>query len=407
MKDLLRNRIVEEIANQIDIPDTAYEKANARYKDVGDWFNRPDAKSFPFKPHIYSQGSFRLGTVVRPVNSKGSYDLDLGCRLRSGITKLTHTQKQLKQLVGSDIEEYRIARGIIEHKEEKHRCWRLHYSDSLNFHMDAVPSIPESSYKKQLIQEAMIKTGLSEQFAINITNMTGSITDNRLSNYDQISNDWKISNSEGYARWFESRMRLARLLLEKRAIEARKAQIDELPSYQWRSPLQRCVQILKRHRDVMFADNPNVQPISIIITTLAGLAYTGETEIVDALNQILTTMVNLVKPNSPRVANPVNPLEDFADKWTDPQYSHLKLEYHFRRWIAKALSDFQNISDARDINLILEQAQKNFALTFKSDELSARLGLVATGSLLKQAATPSGLSFPPKPLTPKKPAGFA
>jgi hypothetical protein len=35
-----------------------------------------------------------------------------------------------------------------------------------------------------------------------------------------------------------------------------------------KTPLQQAVQILKRHRDMMFADDPEHKPISVIITTL-------------------------------------------------------------------------------------------------------------------------------------------
>jgi hypothetical protein len=75
---------------------------------------------------------------------------------------------------------------------------------------------------------------------------------------------------------------------------AKAADVDELPTYQWKTPLQRCVQILKRHRDVMFADHPAAKPISVIITTLAASAYAGETNIDEAMRNILTNIENLV-----------------------------------------------------------------------------------------------------------------
>jgi hypothetical protein len=73
--------------------------------------------------------------------------------LRRGITKQTHTQKQLKGLVGRDVEAYRVARGIKDALEEMHRCWRLPYADTLKFHMDIVPSIPEEAARRQMLQE--------------------------------------------------------------------------------------------------------------------------------------------------------------------------------------------------------------------------------------------------------------
>ena len=91
-----------------------------------------------------------------------------------------------------------------------------------------------------------------------------------------ISADWHISNSEGYAIWFESRMKLAMALLEKRVFEVKLSKVDEIPVRKWKSFLQRCMQILKRHWDIMFEHNPDGKPISIIIITLVAAAYQGE-----------------------------------------------------------------------------------------------------------------------------------
>jgi hypothetical protein len=248
------HRIIEEVAACIDIPETAYEKAEARYTDLGKWFGRPESVCFEFDPHIYPQGSFRLGTVVRGEE----YDLDFGCRLRKGITKATHSQKQLKAFVGADMEAYRQARRIESALKEKPRCWRLQYQEdgSFKFHMDGVPSIPMDDPQRQLLAEAMIKFGSSDLLAQSVAKHAGSITDNRLPNYEAISPYWRISNSEGYALWFEARMKLAMPLLEKRAFEARAAKVDDLPARKWKSPLQKCVQALKCHRDVMFTTRP-------------------------------------------------------------------------------------------------------------------------------------------------------
>ena len=407
MNSQAADRVLVEILGELDIPDSSYERAKLRYEDIAEWFGRPESKCLLFDPHISPQGSFRLGTVVRPVDPDGEYDLDIGCRLRKGISKATHTQKQLKLLIGEELENYRVARRIEEEKEEKHRCWRLKYADAISFHMDVVPSIPESSVRRQMIKEAMARAGATEALAQNVTMHAGAITDNRLQNYGIISDDWRISNSEGYALWFQSRMKLAKALLEKRAVQAKVAQVDNLPVYQWQSPLQRCVQLLKRHRDIMFADEPDCKPISMIITTLAGEAYQGEAEIAEAMFQILSTMGECVRRSTPRVPNPVNPVEDFADKWADPKYRHLNLEENFWRWLEQAQNDLKVISESVDADAIAKHAQKRYGTSLKPEVLRKKLGLGSTGSLLKQAVTPEALSFPPKPIVPSKPAGFA
>lgn len=358
MSDLTTKRIIEEVIASIDIPDSSYELTEKRYKDLADWFGRRESRCFKFDPHLYTQGSFRLGTVIRPLDENGEYDLDMACRLRAGITKATHTQKQLKYLVGDDLEDYRVARNIKEKREEKHRCWRLKYADTLNFHMDAVPSIPEVASQRLMLKEAMMQTGTAHMLAESVAEHAVAITDNRHAKYDGICNDWRMSNSEGYALWFESRMELATILLEKWASEARAAKVDKLPSFKRKSPLRQCVQILKRHRDVMFKSDPDGKPISAIITTLAAMAYSGEVEMDDALGDILERMGGLVRPYAPHVPNPVNPTEDFADKWDKAEYRQLNLKGNFEAWLKKAREDFGNITTSNSSNL-LEQIAKN------------------------------------------------
>jgi hypothetical protein len=407
MTNTTTNRIIGEIAGAIDIPASAYEKAEARYKDLAQWFGRKEARCHAFNPHIHSQGSFRLGTVIRPVNDDGEYDLDMSCRLRVGITKSTYTQQQLKQIVGADIEDYRIARGIKEKKEEKHRCWRLKYADTLKFHLDTVPSIPETLDRRRLIQEAIIRTGAPAELSKLVASLTGAITDDRMWNYRIIHDEWRISNSEGFARWFESRMRLSKELMESLALRSKAAKVDELPAYLWKSPLQQCVQLLKRHRDIRFRDDPEGRPASIIITTLSARAYQGQAEIADALETILSAMKTLVNPVTPRVPNPVNPAEDFADRWSDPASRHHNLEVKFWDWLRQAQKDFEAIGKERKPDLIVEAAKDKLGAALNAKDLSTKLGFGPTGGLLKPAAVPAGLSFPDKPLIPTKPAGFA
>jgi hypothetical protein len=396
MSDHTTRSIIEEILLSLDIPEWAYDKAEARYKDLGAWFDRDESKCSAYGPHIYPQGSFRLGTVVRPITGPLEYDLDLGCRLYRGITKRTHTQKQLKVLVGTDLEAYRQARQIESALEEKNRCWRLPYKDEVRFHIDAVPSIPEDEAVKASLKEAMIKFGAVETLADSVTKLAGAITDKRSVDFDKISYRWKISNSEGFARWFEARMKLAMRLLEERALMTRAAKIDDLPARSWKSPLQQAIQILKRHRDVMFEDAPSSAPISVIITALAAMAYRGEADVASALERILTDMHNYVRTTVPRVPNPVNPAEDFADKWYDPSYATHNLEANFWNWLEAARRDFKIVAGARDVIYLDEQVHAKFAANIDKERLNKKLGL-ATVNVVTRSKVHNVSESPAKP----------
>ena len=73
------------------------------------------------------------------------------------------------------------------------------------------------------------------------------------------------------------------MLLEKRA------DIKPLPSDDniEKPPLKRAVQLIKRYRDVYFEENADSAPISIVLTTLAGQIYKGQSSVYKAISDIL------------------------------------------------------------------------------------------------------------------------
>ena len=367
------SKILDEIINFIDIPDSAYEDAERRYNDLGQWLLRPGSKTSTFAPEIRPQGSFRIGTVNRPLSGRDGYDLDLSCRLNAGITKSLCTQRQLKNLVGREVEDYRHAHNIERKLEEKHRCWRLLYSDETSFHMDIVPSIPEDETTRAKNMESMIAFGIERPLATSVSGNNSAITDNTLMNYDIIDPNWSVSNAEGFALWFEARMKQAKAMLESRAFSARVASIDKLKPYHWKSPLQKVVQLLKWHRDIHFTCYPDLKPVSIILTTLAAMAYQGEEAIDATLEIILPKMPQLIRVQNPRVPNPVNPDEDFAHKWPkDP-----RLEDNFFTWLQQAQRDLQFLKTCNDPKQLRDYIIRQFGIQFNEASLRTLLGVSA------------------------------
>lgn len=364
--------VIDNMVKLLELPDTAYDKARKRYEDLGEWFDRDESAVSGNNPHIFPQGSFRLGTAIRPLDESEKYDLDLACKLRDGISKGSHTQETIKKLIGTELEAYRKARGITSELEAKHRCWRLEYQDDLSFHMDIVPCIPADEKRRKIILESIRNTGLDEFVAGSASQTTVSITDDRHEGYKHICDDWNISNPEGYAKWFEYRMnpQQTRILLEK-------AQVDDVPLFKKKTPLQRVIQILKRHRDNWSKGNPDSKPISIIITTLAARAYNGETDIVAALGNVLEKMGGVVSPTRPRVPNPVDPEEDFADRWYRQDCLHLRLEKNFNAWLLQARTDFQHLTSTTDTEFLCEHIEEKFSLRVNQSELKKQLGISA------------------------------
>jgi hypothetical protein len=369
------NAVITAILREIDLPDSAREKAEARYKGLGEWFGEPGRRCSGYNPRVYPQGSFRLGTVVRPLSEDDEYDLDMGCRLERGVAKTTHSQSDLKQMVGQDLEAYRIANRVHSPLDERNRCWRLSYKDQVGFHLDAVPSIPEEEALRSAISERMVANGITRDLANQIAGHAGAITDTSHPGYLVITPNWMVSNSEGYARWFESRIRQRAFRTPSRIfmIEG-KSTVEELPASTWKSPLQQAIQVLKRHRDVAFKNDRVRQPISIIITTLAAHAYTGSSDVAEALGQILPNLEAGIRESFPKVPNPVQPEEDFADKWYAADKGHLDLEGTFRRWIHQVIRDLNRIAAAGTAEAFRDVVQDVFQIGISEEWLENRFG---------------------------------
>lgn len=383
--DIYMGTLLEQIAELLDIPTSHYEIAAERYHSLGEWLHREQSIIAKFNPQIYPQGSFRYGTVVRPLFKSNEYDLDLVCEMvlrKSGVT-----QKQVKTLLGTEIISYAEAHDFSDPAEEKNRCWRLNYADDVKFHMDILPSVPENPNFIALLQELGVPYELAK--------LSVAITDKQHPKYAVIDPDWPRSNPRGFAGWFEGRMRKAaddriRGLVLKRAY----ASIDQVPSYEWNTPLQRSIQILKRHRDVMFVRGADLAPISMIITTLAAHSYEGETDVYQALSNIVNKIPGFVRPSNPRIANPVNPAEDFADRWA----SDVRLERNFWAWHTKVRADLDNCVELLGTRQLPDKVQKLFDVSLTSQHLNelTKIGAVTT-SAAKTAAPLIHVSSAPKP----------
>lgn len=327
--------VLEDIADALDIPPSKFEEAKSRYEAIGEWLDRDASSIAAFSPAISPQGSFLLGTVTRPLTAAEEYDVDLVCLLQG--TKTDFTQKSLKEAVGREVELYAQAQNMEKPPEEGRRCWTLHYADGTQFHMDVLPALPDEQRYQVTLKEHGYDAIADDP---ELTRQAITITDRARPEYARVTDDWPQSNPMGYAAWFRSRMTV-QLNERKKARATRElitASVDDIPDYKVKTPLQRAIQLLKRHRDWMFANEGEHKPISIIITTLAAHAYNEESTISDALQSILRDMANYIEyqGNEVGIANPVNPAENFADKWAEEP----KKRENFERWLDQARRDF-------------------------------------------------------------------
>lgn len=330
------DEIMEMLGESLDITETQYTAAVKSYGAVGEWLAKPESPLAPYKPVIRPQGSFMLGTMIKSINEKDDLDIDLVCELTGKAPQWA--QSHLKKAVGDRLKENELYRNMLD--EEGRRCWTLEYADSANYHMDILPSLVCYEYNI-VLEKSFSAAALTDS---RYDTLAIRITDKEHEDYytDTIPEHWLKSNPFGYAKWFFNEASI-----EMRKSIALSEMVNPVPKYQKEKlPLQRVIQILKRHRDMMF-NGDEKKPISIIITTLASKAYKKETSIIDALISVATTMRNQIEEkydyNAGRkikwIANPVNVEENFADKWVEcPQK-----EVNFYRWLDRLEQDIQNI----------------------------------------------------------------
>jgi len=328
---------LDALEAELEIPPSRYEAAERSYHSVGDWLNRPESKLQRFDPQVYVQGSFRLGTAIKPLSEKDEYDVDAICEMRR-MAKEKYSQSQLKGMLGSELAAYVEEKGMNKPASERRRCWTLHYADGSQFHLDVTPAVPQTDNARWLL--GMI--GVPPE----LTGTAIAITDREHANYRRISGDWPRSNPKGYCEWFKSRMSAVHAR-RKAAMARTRAEVEQIPDYKVRTPLQSAIKLLKRHRDIMFSGSPDEAPISIIITTLSAHAYRGEETTAGALTRVLGDMRDYVLPGKDgvyRIPNPTDPEENFADKWQERPERRIA----FDEWLERARTDFQSVSHSRD-----------------------------------------------------------
>jgi hypothetical protein len=304
--------LLSATANELDIPDELHEEAALKYEEVGIWLATEGESLASYSPDIYPQGSFRLGTVVRPIDANCDYDIDLVCVLEKQKTSVT--QAELKKMIGDRLRENDdYARRLSPSR----RCWNLNFPKQ--FHLDVLPSIPNVEQDPNGIL----------------------LTDKELRN-------WQKSNPIDYADWFYDSMKVQTRTYRESLAKSLSLSIEEVPAWQVKTPLQRAIQILKRHRDVRFRHDLENRPVSIILTTLAAQAYLGESNVYDSLLRLVSDMPLYIELRSNRwwVANPVEPEENFADKWNETN----ERREAFVKWLRDVERDIKAAAGASNLN---------------------------------------------------------
>lgn len=358
-----RETALQKAAQKLDISPSKYKQAMDRFQSMKTFLENGEYEGCTGSPEVYLQGSFKLGTEIRPfINSQDAdYDIDLVCRLEK--RKSSTTPKDVKNLVGDKLKS--SDRYCPKMDTEGKRCWTLNYAeqDGVGFHMDILPAVKEEgmSFLQFYYYEDTI-----------------AITDKKK---DTNSYAWKPSNPRGFAKWFyekngekfrQIKNDSKRYIYESYRADSLFESVDSVPDIFVKTPLQRAIQLLKRHRDMRFAGltNENCKPISMIISVLSAEIYNNEDTIYNTLKNILTVLdrhshqnqetfrfdesmigsaYTLIQRDSAgewHIPNPTCDGENFADRWRleENGIKHARAKAFFD-WVKWAKNDFLSGTD--------------------------------------------------------------
>lgn len=326
--DLLTELLMGAI-EQLDIPRQVFETLVGRYDHLAQWLR---GRGLSVSAEIYPQGSMRLGTPVQPDTASLDFDIDMVLLLT--VAKEDISKVDLRDEVGVLLADYAKAHGSemsVSGIDEKGRCWTLEY-DGLGFHLDVLPAIPDAA----------------------------AVSDSAILLTDRDLHHWQESDPIRYAEWFlvertpwEVTVRASAELATRLDVS-----VENVPRFLVRTPLQRAVQVAKRHRDVHFRSSPQLRPPSVLITTLIAMGYEGETSLREILERFLEVAPDLVESRDGIwwVPNPVAEGENFADKWN----SHPERRAAFWEWVEALQSDLEHASSSLGFDAVAASLGRSF-----------------------------------------------
>ena len=325
---------IASLVSALDITPSMYKNAEEKYQAIGKCL-----LDNGYDTNIYPQGSFALGTVVRPYKNaeEQEYDLDVICEILDDKTNSS------PQKVRSSIEDTLDSNANYDGKiKEYEKCITIEYAKAgdADFNIDVIPAISEDVTMKN----RLISLGNSPEQANTAIAIAVKQEEHRFS--------WSTTaNPKAYKTWFESinvpfsnynkTIRMQKLFEANQSIYN---SVEDIPSYFNKSSLQMAIQFFKRARDVYFSkiDKYDYKPISAIISTIVAdvaKSMPENSSIIEIILKVLEELktyskyqtipeaefamtysdkVTIVRTNGEwKMMNPTNPLDNLIDSWNE------------------------------------------------------------------------------------------
>ncbi len=292
--------LLRRIAEGIQLPPESHTLVHESYEDLT--ARLESGALCRYTPVVYGQGSYMLGTTVRPL---GREEFDLDSIAELAVSAPDDPEEFARVLVDG----VTAAAPRVAEVEPKDRCVRLSYPG--RFHIDVVG-------------------------AQHLGGATGTVIRVPVKTADGWS--WTLSDPKAYIEWFRGRS-ISYMVHEASIKAAEPLPPDE--GVEGKQPLQIAVQLVKRHHRLVVEDE-TLQTPSIVLTTIAGQTRARGATLTDAMDAAVAAQLVIAQLPGPQVWNPVLPNELLSRKWADADVLEA-----FRTQTERLASDWFALRDLR------------------------------------------------------------
>ena len=322
--------ILAEIAVGLQLPPGLHAKAVARYKAVCEYIDRQGSPLAGRVSCLYPQGSMAIDATISTRGTDDEYDIDAVAEISGG----SEGPEALLDLLERALQEYPVSRI-----ERKTRCITLYYADGM--HLDVTPARRLAPKEKE-----------------------GAIAHAKRGRPDE--HRFVPMNAYAFCEWYKQRapienrfaLALNRELYVKHGFAFDAAEVEDVPEQTpliVKSVTTVALQLIKRHRNIFYADAEGRMPPSVMLSCHAGHAASPGMGLADmVIRQARWTaraIAEAVRQGKLLdVPNPEFPAERFTDRWPENQAQ--------QQTYARALDDLADgLQSFRDRGVELEDLQ--------------------------------------------------
>jgi hypothetical protein len=294
--------LLADIAINIQLPPSLHSQAVGRYEAVRRFIEREGSELENSVVRFYPQGSMSIDATISHRGTDDEYDLDVVAEL--DIPPDTAPAKALDRL------EKALKGYPVKKIERQTRCITLRYSD--NMHLDVTPSWRHVNGpdRQSFIFHAKKGEPETAHFRVPMNAYAFSA--------------WYVDKTPLELRFAEAfNNRLYEAYGYKMAADA--AEVDDVPSqtpFIVKNTATVALQLLKRFRNIAYADYSGRMPPSVMLSCFAGRAAAPNMKLAD-MAILQARMIARAIENASRIGqklrvlNPMYDQDEFTDRWPE------------------------------------------------------------------------------------------